>query len=118
MYGIAGSVPRAVVSVAPSRGRYHKPRSLPPAVLILSAIANRYNDGRSMRQQTIEALQQVLSAQRRLVFLSLIERDDLAFGVDQQSRRIGVNAVTADDLADAVDRGLRPYEVVLFEPGF
>ena len=34
VYGITGSVPRAVASVAPSRGRFHKPRSLPLAVLI------------------------------------------------------------------------------------
>src|SRR5215475_12273151 len=71
-----------------------------------------------MRQQAVEALQQILPAQRRLPFLGLAERDDLAFGVDQQRRRVAMNAETADDLADAVQRGLRPDEFVLFEPGF
>src|SRR5215813_4436634 len=72
----------------------------------------------SMRQQAVEALQHILPAQRRLPFLGLVERDDLAFGVDQQGRRIAVNAETADDLADAVQPGLSPDEFVLFEPGF
>src|SRR5215831_18719815 len=71
-----------------------------------------------MRQQAVEALQQILPAQRRLPFLGLAERDDLAFGVDQQRRRKAVNAETADDAEYAVHRGLRPGEFVLFEPGF
>src|SRR5215475_8703158 len=71
-----------------------------------------------MRQQAVEALQQILPAQRRLPFLGLAERDDLALGVDQQRRRKAVNAETADDIADAVQRGLRPDEFVLFEPVF
>src|SRR5262249_44159440 len=71
-----------------------------------------------MRQQAVEALQQILAAQRRLPFLGLVERDDLAFGIDQQRRREAVNAETADDAEYAVRRGLRPGEFVLFEPGF
>src|SRR5262245_22555462 len=71
-----------------------------------------------MRQQTVEALQQVLPAKRRLPFFGLIERDDLAFRVDQEGCRITVNAETADDLADAVKGGLRPDEFILFEPDF
>ena len=35
----------------------------------------------SMRQQTVEALQQILAAQRWLPFPGLIERNDLAFRV-------------------------------------
>jgi hypothetical protein len=35
----------------------------------------------SMRQQTVEALQQILAAQRRLPFPGLIERNDLALRV-------------------------------------
>src|SRR5499426_146240 len=71
-----------------------------------------------MRQHSVEALQHILAAQRRLPFLGLAERDDLAFGIDQQRRRKAVNAETADDAEYAVPGGLCPGEFVLFEPGF